>query len=50
MKIATNSPFSFSLPSGYEFFHLGDGIDDVDAIVLLLEKIGVAEVSIRSTP
>jgi hypothetical protein len=38
MKIVTNTPFSFSLQSGYEFFQLGTEIDDVSMIVLMLEK------------
>jgi hypothetical protein len=40
MRIATNSPFSFSpsSASGYEFFQLGDAINDVAMIILLLKK------------
>ncbi len=38
MKIATNTPSSFSLASGYEFVHLGDGANDVSMIVLLLKR------------
>lgn len=40
MKIATNTPFSFNPTptSGYEFCQLGDGINDVSMIVLLLKK------------
>lgn len=38
MKIATNTPFSFPAQSGYEFIHLGEDIDDVAMIVLMLRK------------
>jgi len=38
MKIATNTPLSFSLNREYEFVHLGDDPKDVSMIVLLLKK------------
>lgn len=38
MKIATNTPLSFPLKDGYEFFPLGDAVSDADMIVLMLQK------------
>ncbi|MFC3459216.1 hypothetical protein [Massilia haematophila] len=38
MKVASNTPSSFHLHNGFEFVQLGDGLDDVSLIVLMLEK------------
>ena len=38
MKIASNTPGSFYPKRGYEFVQLGDDLDDVSLIVLMLEK------------
>ncbi|AYF04083.1 hypothetical protein PY32053_04584 (plasmid) [Paracoccus yeei] len=38
MKIETNTPLSFPLKDGYEFFPLGDAVSDADMIVLMLQK------------
>jgi len=38
LKIASNTPTAFHPKSGYEFVQLGDGVDDVSAVLLMLEK------------
>jgi hypothetical protein len=38
VKIASNTPASFYPKNGYDFVQLGEGLDDVTIIVLMLEK------------
>ncbi|MCJ2020527.1 hypothetical protein MKK84_24375 [Methylobacterium sp. E-065] len=38
MKIATNTPASFSVHAGLEFVDLGDDVEDTSIIILMLEK------------
>jgi hypothetical protein len=38
MKIATNTPFSFIPRASYEFLQLGESVDEIGMIVLMLKK------------